>query len=475
MSKSLKLDFIVDATKRPRHVIFIGLDAGRYDYLERYPMPHVQSLIEDGVSFRNAITSNFPINTAPGFASLSTGTVSREHGLYSSKEWYDKETGKTRYFFDDQQGRLDLTAPTLCDAVKAANPEAKVASISAKDRPALLLVGNKADLVVYSYRWSKPTVEQLSLGREGEAFSGAGVHQDYLSWAERPNHQLPAYLRDKRIPRIVDWKGNGFYHPHQEVGHTPDVDTFMMEGALGLLRNERPYLMFMTTVCLDVIAHDYTTHSPETQAALEVIDTQIGRLITLLKEMNWYEDTLIVISSDHAMAAKPKCVSVMDELEKKGHHDIIENTLYILVGCGGGLYLKDIKPATIKKTIQSIRDLPHIEGAWYKHDPDAPWFIKRGAFDRAPDIAIVAQGDAGTVPAGSTAPTYSYRHGAPYPADANIMLVFSGAGVKKLGSLGERLDLSSHKLLTDNEVENLPEQVDVAPTMKRIMGLPIST
>jgi hypothetical protein len=249
----------------------------------------------------------------------------------------------------------------------------------------------------------------------------------------------------------------------------------MMEGALGLLRNERPYLMFMTTVCLDVIAHDYTTHSPETQAALEVIDTQIGRLITLLREMNWYEDTLIVISSDHAMAAKPKCVSVMDELEKKGHDDIIENTLYILVGCGGGLYLRDTSPATIKRTIRAIRDIPHIEDAWYKHDPDAPWFIRRGAFDRAPDIAIVAQGDAGTVPAGSTAPTYSYRHGAPYPADANIMLVFSGAGVKKLGSIGERLDLSSHKLLTDNEVGNLPEQIDVAPTMKRIMGLPISS
>jgi hypothetical protein len=232
--------------------------------------------------------------------------------------------------------------------------------------------------------------------------------------------------------------------------------------------------MFITTVCLDVIAHAYTTDSPETQAALETLDTEIGRLIALLREMNWYEDTLIVISSDHAMAAKPECVSVMDELEKRGYHDIIENTLYILVGCGGGLYLKDTSPATIKRTIQAIEDLPHIEGAWYKYDPDAPWFIKRGAFDRAPDIAIVAQGDAGTVPAGSIAPTYFYRHGAPYPADANIMLVLSGAGVKKLGSIGERLDLSSHKLLTDGEVENFPEQIDVAPTMKRIMGLPIS-
>jgi hypothetical protein len=29
--------------------------------------------------------------------------------------------------------------------------------------------------------------------------------------------------------------------------------------------------------------------------------------------------------------------------------------------------------------------------------------------------------------------------------------------------------------ITDEEVKNFPEQVDVAPTLKRIMGLPISS
>jgi len=421
MSQSLAL--IVDTTKRPKHVIFIGLDAGRYDYLERYPLPHIQSLIENGVSFRNAITSNFPINTAPGFASLSTGKVSKEHGIYSSRPWYNKKTGELHYFFDDQKGSIDLKAPTLCDTVKAINPEAMVASVSAKDRPALLLVGNNADLVAYSYRWSKPTREMYSRGQEGDAFAGAGVHEDYYFWAERPNHQLPSYLQDMRLPRVSDWKGEGFFHPHQETGYTPGVDTFVMDAALEIIKNEQPYLMYVTMVCMDVVGHEYTTDSLETKAALKEIDNEIGKMIQLLKEMDRYEDTLIVISADHAMAAKPQSVSVMDELEKRGYNDIIDNILYILVGCGAGLWLKDASQATIKKTILAIQDLPYIEGAWYKYDTDAPWFIKRAAFHRAPDIGIVAQGDAGTIPAGSTAPTYFYRHGAPYPADANIMLV----------------------------------------------------
>jgi arylsulfatase A-like enzyme len=74
---------------------------------------------------------------------------------------------------------------------------------------------------------------------------------------------------------------------------------------------------------MESVDHDaqaYSMDSPETMTSLEVVDTEIGRLVKLLKEMGWYEDTLIVISADHAMAAKPKCVSVMDELEKKGHH-----------------------------------------------------------------------------------------------------------------------------------------------------------
>jgi hypothetical protein len=164
----------------------------------------------------------------------------------------------------------------------------------------------------------------------------------------------------------------------------------------------------------------------------------------------------------------------MDELKKKGHHDIMENILYIYTGESGGLYLKDTSPPTVKKTIEILQDIPHIQGAWYKNDPDAPWFIKRAASERTPDILIVPHADAVTVPAGYEAPIYLYGHGCPYPADANIIMVFSGAGVKKLGSVGEHLDLSSHKLLTEEEVGNLPEQIDVAPTMKRIMGPPIS-
>jgi len=381
LPESLRLSFIVDETKRPKHVIFIGLDGMRYDYLEHYPLPHIKSLIENGVSLRNAITSNFPAATAPGFASLGTGVVSRKHGIYASNEWYDKKTGKLRYFYDEQQGKLDLKAPTLCDEVKTVNPEAKVVSVSTKDRPALLLAGENADIVAYSYRRKHSTKEQVAQGRTREAVSGAGVHEDYYCWVERPNYQLPAYLKDRRLIRNVDWRGPGFHHPNIDVRYTPMVDNFVMDAALDLIRNEQPYLTFVAMESVDHDAQAYSMDSSEVMTSLETIDTGVGRLIQLLKEIDWYEDTLVVIS---------------------------------------------------------------------------------------------AEADAVTVPAGYENPVYLYGHGCPYPADSNIIMVFSGAGAKKLGTIGEHLDLSSQKLFTDEEVENLPEQIDVVPTMKSIMGLPIS-
>ena len=66
---------IIDTSQRPRRVIFVGVDAGRYDYLERFDVPNINRIIERGVSFRNSVCGSFISETAPGFSSLSTGST----------------------------------------------------------------------------------------------------------------------------------------------------------------------------------------------------------------------------------------------------------------------------------------------------------------------------------------------------------------------------------------------------------------
>jgi hypothetical protein len=50
-------------------------------------------------------------------------------------------------------------------------------------------------------------------------------------------------------------------------------------------------------------------------------------------------------------------------------------------------------------------------------------------------------------------------------------MVFSGAGVKPLGKVGEALDLSSDELLSEHQEAMLPKQVDIQPTIRKICGI----
>ncbi len=457
---------IVDTSQKPHSAVIIALDGCRYDYIERFHTPNIQSLIRNGVSFCNAVASNCPALTAPGYASISTGAFIRDHGIFTSLEWYDKASGNLRYFFDEEKGVMDLEHPTITDLIKARNPAAKVASVSTKDRNALLLAGNRADIIAYSYR--EHVFERQDVK---EAYSGAGVHPDHYAWATISGRELPSYLKDLRLPRTVDWKGKGFEHPGADAADTSHVDRFIMECALEILEKEEPVLLIIGLVSSNITAHAHTPDSPEVEDAMLAIDQEIGRLIEKLKTMGRFDDTLIVMSSDHGMTVRPFGVDLLKELKARDYEDVLNNILYLYSGDVGGVYIEDISPPTIDRTIRAIESVEHIKGAWYKYDPRAPWFIQRTAHYRAPDIIIIPEKAWAIFEPGWEKLSFLSGHGPCYPSDSSILLIFSGPGVKKLGTVGTPLDYSSCELITDSEIERLPEQVDIVPTMESIMGL----
>lgn len=133
---------IIDDNVSPKHVVFIVVDAARYDYLERFHTPHLDDLIKKGVSYKNMIAGTCIAGTNPGLATLSTGLFAKDHGIFSSFEWYDKRKKELVYFYDAEKDILHMDVPTLCDFFKRKNPNAKVCAISTKDRHAILLGGN---------------------------------------------------------------------------------------------------------------------------------------------------------------------------------------------------------------------------------------------------------------------------------------------------------------------------------------------
>ena len=106
---------IVDRSKTPKHTIFITIDGSRYDYLERFSTPNIDSVIGNGVSYRNAVSGSCINGTNQGIATLSTGLPVNKHGICSSYEWFDKKTGKLIYFYDPDKDILHMDAQVRTD------------------------------------------------------------------------------------------------------------------------------------------------------------------------------------------------------------------------------------------------------------------------------------------------------------------------------------------------------------------------
>lgn len=454
-------------TAQPRRVLLIVVDGGCYDFLEKYDMPHTKEVIERGVSFRNAVAGHGFIETASGMATISTGADIGVHGIIASHEWYDPEVGKSVYSVDEYGRAVGLKAPTFGDVVKEAHPGAVVSSLSSKDRPAVLLAGHRPDTILYSYR-ERPGAA------DDRVFTGAGVTEEKYLLSERLEHEVPEYVKDLSIPRTVDWVGDGFSFPGIDAAKTPRIDDFIADAALKVMKHQRPDVLCVGLVSTNIVGHYQPLDSPQMEDSARVVDAHIGRLVAGLRETGLEEETLIVITADHAMTKIRGRVDIPRELRAMGRQDVEENIVYIIVGGTGGIYLKSNEKGEVDSIIEALSTIDNVRGVWHKRDPEAPWFIKNVVCDHGPDIILLPE-YGGYFVAGYEQRAHMddlmNQHGSPYNSDANIMMILSGPGVEHVGPVGDPLDLSSEVPIGEEEASRLPRQRDVAPTILGLLGL----
>ena len=164
------------AAPRPRLVLLIAVDQFRYDYLERFGDLFVpgglRRLLRDGASWTEAYYDHVPTATAPGHATMMTGTWPAESGIVGN-DWFDRETGKVVTSVSDEARSLfgggpkerassphRLLASTLGDELRlATGGRAKTIGISVKDRSAILPAGRHASA---AYWFSTETGNMVS-------------------------------------------------------------------------------------------------------------------------------------------------------------------------------------------------------------------------------------------------------------------------------------------------------------------------
>lgn len=168
MKKFLPFGFLfiilnLTAQQRPKLVVGIVVDQMKMEYLYRFQSDFSENgfnrLINDGYTFYNMHYNYMPTYTAPGHASIYTGTTPAMHGIVSN-EWYSRSKGKEVYCTDDasvktlgdgtkEEGEMspkNLQTTTITDELRlSTNFKGKVIGISMKDRGAILPAGHFAN------------------------------------------------------------------------------------------------------------------------------------------------------------------------------------------------------------------------------------------------------------------------------------------------------------------------------------------
>ncbi|MBD0259440.1 MAG: alkaline phosphatase family protein, partial [Cytophagales bacterium] len=90
--------------ERPKLVVGIVVDQMSYDFLVRYHHKlgtgGFRRLLEGGYNCENTHYNYVPTYTAPGHASVYTGSVPAIHGIIGN-EWYNRTTRKPLYCTED--------------------------------------------------------------------------------------------------------------------------------------------------------------------------------------------------------------------------------------------------------------------------------------------------------------------------------------------------------------------------------------
>lgn len=258
-----------------KYLVVIVIDAFRPEYLQLAPLPNLQELMQQGVTYERAWVGHLINNTPPGHTTISTGSVPARHGVVGFG-WKDPLTNKmVRPTSLEAINAGELTEVitssgvlTLAGAIKEANPSAKAIAISAEKYYAAAAMGlPNADYIIYS--------------------------------AQRGNTLIPAAIRGYEPPLEILNDPN----LRMAIQNPGDHDTWAMNVALKIFERERPAVLLINLPETDGKGHATGgLIAPQVMAPIiQNVDRQIGRLVEAYKEAGIYEQTVFVITADHGM------------------------------------------------------------------------------------------------------------------------------------------------------------------------------
>ncbi|MDT8410832.1 MAG: alkaline phosphatase PafA [Vicingaceae bacterium] len=334
--------------KQPKLVVGIVVDQMRYDYITRFWNKFsdngFKKLINNGFNCEQTHFNYMPTYTAPGHASIFTGTTPANHGIIANT-WYNKTNKSNTYCTTDENfvsvgtstdmGKMSpnkLLVTTVADELKTANNQSKVIGISIKDRGAILPVGHLAD-AAYWYagenegKWVSSTYYMQQLPKWLNELNKKNTANTYLQqpWETLlPINDYTESIADNNIYEEVFEGEKTPVFPHNLpalrrtnknydlIKSTPFGNTILKELAFEVIKNEqlgKDHITDMLTISFsstDYIGHQFGPYSVEIQDTYLRLDREIAELLFFLEKQVGENEFMVFLTADHGVVNVPQ-------------------------------------------------------------------------------------------------------------------------------------------------------------------------
>jgi len=415
-----------------RAQLVIVVDGLRPDYIDAIRMPRLAGLAARGMVF-NAHHSVFPTVTRLNGASFATGTYPENHGLLGNTVFVPSvdprrglDTGRRENLerIAAAEGRL-LTAPTLSEIFKGAGK----------------------------------TMMALGSGTTGAVF----VLNDLVSTGGiiHPDYARPVELQQQIAARFGPAPASATPNRAQ---HRRVVDVYLQL----VLDTYHPDVTWIWLNDPDATAHARGMSAAATRESLAIVDGEIGRIEDSLRASGRLDRTNLIVTSDHGFSAHTGALRLAVLAERfsrpmpDGSPDIVvaEGAIYLRGAVDDGRRAALVGALQHDPAVGAIFTRPKPAGGFEGSVPGTLSFdVARWNHPRAGEILVSAnwtdEADAAGVK-GQTAQTGVAGHGTSSPYDIHNTLIAAGPDFR---------EHASSEVPTSN--------VDLAPTLLRLLGLPV--
>jgi len=333
----------------PKLVVGIVVDQMRFEYLTRFEGHYsdngFKKLMNDGFFARNTHFSYAPTTTAPGHASVYTGTTPANHGIIGNN-WYDKFSNESVYCVSDNNmtsvgtetkaGKMSphrMLTTTISDQNRLHTQfRGKTFGVSIKDRGAILPAGHTANAAYWFH------------GKDEGKFVSSSFYMDELpQWVKKFNNSIKNYLKTwEPVKSIETYTESGEDNSIYEYGFngkdtptfpydlkalkdkngnynilkpTPFANDMLTDFALEMLKNEAlgqdtdTDFLCISYSSTDYAGHNFGVNAKEIQDMYIRLDKNIEQLITTLDDQVGKGNYTIFLTADHGVAHVPQLLA----------------------------------------------------------------------------------------------------------------------------------------------------------------------